>query len=233
MLQPECWGPIIDRIRTLWWMRTKPRAHKPVWFLSHVEGCVHCVIDYSNCKMGYSSLLTVWQTATWWMAMTSTKAILWGIQIGGIQILEPILLMWIGRMLMMDEIHLSWYCAFSSWSQQFSKVGIKNQMIPNKILFLEMMFPLTPSLCIWWQSCENNRKWWKMYPVFLSNGVLNHASVTTGSFAWLCSWKNELSIGISWSYLILFLSIWALTLRDPFDDSNKIVFSVVFSHWSS
>jgi len=34
MLQPECWGLISNRIRSSWYMRTKPRAHKPVWFLS-------------------------------------------------------------------------------------------------------------------------------------------------------------------------------------------------------
>ena len=34
MLQTECWGPLFTTIGTLSWMRTKPRAHKPVWFLS-------------------------------------------------------------------------------------------------------------------------------------------------------------------------------------------------------
>jgi len=34
MLQTEHWGPLFTTIGTFCWMRTKPRAHKPVWFLS-------------------------------------------------------------------------------------------------------------------------------------------------------------------------------------------------------
>jgi len=39
MLQPERWGPLFTRIGTFCWMGTKPRAHKPVWFLSDIVLC--------------------------------------------------------------------------------------------------------------------------------------------------------------------------------------------------